>query len=593
MGQAQLDHVNYVTLAQFLVDEPYSTRLSGIGLRPWLWRAVELKEDRITECMAVGVASVCSGLDAQRAWGATAVFFTGLLGLALAGMWRVAGSLPGRVACLLGLAGALAPVVTRIYLLGFFSQLTSLFVFPALIAVCRPGALPRRTAIALATVLLGFLAGAYTEFWPIGLGVAGAAILGWRLKPLRRVLLAAAPASSLLLTGAYMTTITAALIERPRGIGLNPSLMSAWAPGGISWHGWGWSFFPADAFWAKLLGLLGAAGMLLGVGLQPRHRRWHWGLVLAAPVLLVLIFLGQPRQPVYATYKLLAEFAPVCLGLAVLGWARASHWLGDWPGRVVAVLFCLGGLWVLSGGVHGHLQLVDETRRDESQRLRLLWAARERAENAPGSNFLVASGNSLVGAWLAYFARGSNVYYDLPAVSDRRAPSESASFRKIPAGPGLEWLDLDRSGPVLSREPSPVVKLQGARDSFALQDRPVFLLGGQTELILTRAEGFTPTERVFVLECGLMAAPGAGPSLVVINDRSGTLLEVRVEAAMPLSLPLRALPGRNVYTVHARPVAGDKGSRGADRDLLLLQALSIESASSREGGVGADTLQVR
>ena len=88
VGRGTIDQVNYVLTAQFLVEQPYSTGFREIGLRPWLYKAVDAKEQRLTQCIALGAGAVVGRSDAQRAWGASALFYVAVLGMAIAATAR-------------------------------------------------------------------------------------------------------------------------------------------------------------------------------------------------------------------------------------------------------------------------------------------------------------------------------------------------------------------------------------------------------------------------------------------------------------------------------------------------------------------------
>lgn len=579
LGHAQIDHVNYVITAQFLADEPFSTEVGDIRLRPWLWRPLELKNERITECVALGTVAILARTDAQRAWGSTAVFFTALLAIALAGMWRVAAGQGASTAALLGVVGALLPVITHVYLIGFFSQLVTLFVFPALIAICRAGALPRWTALAMAAVLLGFLAAAYNYFWLIGLSMAGGAVLLWPGRPVVRLARAAGLAiASLLLTTGYLLPLLADLVGIGGALHQNPDLLSGFVTEGVGWVGWGHNFIAGPPAWVSVVGVLVALGVLGGIWRQAVHRRWHWCAALAGPGALLVYFFLKPQLPVYAIYKLLAALSPLCVGSAFIGLAGLAGWIGPWSRRLTLFLLVLAGAVMCGSGLAEHLTLVRESRQLRQEPLDKLWAARDRAEARTGADYLVANGNNLIGAWLAYFGRAAHVYYDLPALSDRRVPSEAAAFRKIPAGAKLEWLDLDQVGPVPAREPSLIVSLTGIRSTFVVNQRPVQVMGAQAEVTLIRAEGFAPQGKPFLLEFGLTPWPGTGPYVVTIRDAQGVLQEIKVSAPVPGRIRFVARPGANVLTITARPVTEAAASAPPDGDWLLLQALSIEQA---------------
>ncbi|HVT71626.1 MAG TPA: hypothetical protein VHD61_00700 [Lacunisphaera sp.] len=576
IGLAQIDQVNYVTSAQFLANEPYSTDLHHIGLRPWLWMPLRWKQERLTQSVVLGTVAVLARSDAQRAWGATAVFFTGLLGTALAAMWRVAGRRPVPAATL-GFVGAAIPGVTYVFLIGFFSQLAVLFVFPALVAICWSGALPRRIAAVLAACLLGYLAGTYPDFWLIGAAVMGGGMLCWRLRFWPRVGWAAATSLlSLLLTGVYATMILRPVFHRVAAT-INWRLrLSGFVPAGIGWRGWGWNFLGGEASWLAAAGGLAAAGVALGLALEPSHRRWRWLAALAGPLALAAYLYLSPTVPVYPIFKLLVTFAPIAAGLAAIGWWGAARRFGQTSGRVATAVLLGAGALVAWAGLGGHLDLVRQSLGANRPTLDRLWAARDRVEHRRAS-YVVEDANALTGAWLAYFARASDVYYDLPLLADARIPTESAPFRRIPAGVPLEWLDLDRTGPAPAPEPSPALALPGARSVFETAQQPVRVLGRDTEIEVTRFVPAGTPARELALEFGFTPLPGVGPCALELVDAAGSATPVRQPSgARIMSVRLQAAAGRNVLRLHVRPMAEAAGSAGAGKDLGLLQALSLE-----------------
>ena len=67
-GSAHHDQANYVMLAQFLVDKPFSTTLEQVGLEPWMVKAIDIKDMRLSQSIALGFAGVTSFTDAQVAY---------------------------------------------------------------------------------------------------------------------------------------------------------------------------------------------------------------------------------------------------------------------------------------------------------------------------------------------------------------------------------------------------------------------------------------------------------------------------------------------------------------------------------------------
>lgn len=114
----------------------------------------------------------------------------------------------------------------------------------------------------------------------------------------------------------------------------------------------------------------------------------------------------------------------------------------------------------------------------------------------------------------------------------------------------------------------------GARAEFETAQRAVYVLGPDAEVVLIRPAGARPVEREFALEFGLTPLPGVGPCRLTLTDQHGVVLAVPDPGASRVtSVRLRARAGRNTYRLQVRPTTG---LATADRDLLLLQALSLE-----------------
>jgi len=575
LGKAQLDHVNYVSTAQFLMDERFSTDPQEIGLRPWLVLPLEWKEKRITSCVAVGVLAVVTGTDAQEAWGPTAVFFTGLLALALAGLWRTATKGNEILAAALGFCGAVLPGVTEVYLLGFFAQLSTLVAFPAVAGVLWPGSLPRRAAVVLAALPLGFLAGGYVQFWPLGLSLAGGAVLLWPVPWRTRIaVMATLGVGSLLLTSGYVIFLGDALGNLHSDVSMMGNTFGGWVKGGIGWQNWGGQFFTLQAGWAYVGVVALLAGLALAWTLR-RGERMLWLLLLAGPAVLAVRFLAQDPVPAYPLYKLQLTFAPLLVGWAMLGWWALG---GIWRRArgPVAVLVAGVVLAAASGALTVHRSWL-KTAEQERPMMESFWAAKARAETDPAATYFIADRGNLVSAWLAYFGRGSSVYFGQSAIADRRVPSEAYEFRR-PPGHALTWLDLDRTGPVTPAAPVRA-KVHGAREEYRVGKHASHLLEGAARVHLTRDEQDLSARRVQV-EFGLTPTGAGATGLAVSVGGEGvapqtfmltraTLVRVPVEFGADVSTRQLMLEVRLA-----------EGAAAGVRPKVILQSLTVEAPSS-------------
>ena len=146
-GKGHFDQINYVLLAEFLKEEPYSTSQQDIGLRPWLvkpvgfevsaeqlssgrgQKVIGLKDARIGQSIVTAEISVWSGTDGKGGYAATVIFFLTLLAICLYVFLRETG-IDRFMAGSGALLAAFLPAVTRLSLDGFLSQASILFVFP-------------------------------------------------------------------------------------------------------------------------------------------------------------------------------------------------------------------------------------------------------------------------------------------------------------------------------------------------------------------------------------------------------------------------------------------------------------------------------
>jgi hypothetical protein len=134
-GKGYSDQLNYVLLAEFLKEVPYSTSLQGIGLRPWLLGTVGfqdtagqlgvgsgpgvemigLKKERIGQSIITAEISAWSGTDGKGGYAATVIFFLTLLAVCLYVSLRETG-IDRFMAGSGALLAAFLPVVTRLSL---------------------------------------------------------------------------------------------------------------------------------------------------------------------------------------------------------------------------------------------------------------------------------------------------------------------------------------------------------------------------------------------------------------------------------------------------------------------------------------------
>jgi hypothetical protein len=464
-GRARYDLATYVQTAQFLVDEPFSLDESHIGLRPWLARGLAMKGSRLTQSVAQGYLAVVAGSDAQQAYGALSVFCAILPGLCAFAILRLLSL--GRLAAALGaLWVAWLPAVAHIHLENYLSQAMVLMVFPALSGLWLESRGELRLGVFGSAILLGFLFGAYPEYFPFGCAALFFVLLftpglGWRKKlGGYAVILAGA-----LLADPYFTFIAADFVRVQLQSAADPAFLASLAVESGTWRGWVRNFFDfaglsQGACAAIAVGLGGIAFGSLGGG-NSRRRRFVAGIILT-PCLASLAMLAFPELPKYPFAKLTASFAGVFALVVILGLQQGLARLCR-PGirrarPLLAGVLALG----LIASAAGTWRQQDEVVRRGYFVARVdgpaIRAARTFLTEHPRATYLLGGRDPLALAWLCFFARGSDVYVADDAVGDIGLYSELFWCRRIPAG--LKSVVQVDSGGALSfadYEPSPVL----------------------------------------------------------------------------------------------------------------------------------------
>lgn len=570
-GAGHYDQATYVVTAEFLVSEPYETTREEVGYRPWLLRALEMKPGRITGIVALGTVAVITGADSQQAYGAVNVFFIALLTLAVWGLGLACG-LPRWSAVGAALLAGLAPAVTRIHLEGFFSQATSLFVFPALVGVLAGAGTSRWLRIVCAGILLAFLIGTYSELTPFGVMFVcvlhAVARAPWRSRVWDLMLILA---MSLIVNGGYTVRLVDYLLNQVSAA-QNPANLAALFPDSGTWAGWGRFFFDTGS--DRTTGALGFIIMLLGlvgcVRLAARRQLALPAATLAAGLVLVYLRWESGFRP-YVFAKMGMEF----VGIWTVGvYAGLTLWPkeGKWGRRAGAAL---GGLLVLGATIatfEHQAKITSPTGRLALLSSERLANVRREAERNPHRAYLVSSNDPLVAEWLAYFGRRSQVVLDRRAFGDRIVTTEYNSCRRWTGRrEELWWLDPDRSGPVPGYEPAPTFELEGALGITEGAVGRGYAIGERTDIILTAGSADQRRE-VWLDFVAVPLSPERALRLRIV-DGAGNSISRRIDRAGWVRWPLTIGPGVNRYQLS---VAYEDGTAVSPDGALLIKLPSVE-----------------
>lgn len=360
-GTLQSDQYSYVVLAQFLMDEPFSTEWETMGERPWLVMPVALKGDRIGQSILHGFLAITAGRDAVDCFFPTILLGPGLMIPAVFLLGPQCG-LPRRWTTWAALAAGFAPGVLYLVSACFLSHalcLSALIAFLA--AVIRLGRGGVRTLpCAVVTFVLGFVV--YTEFALLFVGCAGAAIalglargyLPWS----RSVVIFSVLALSL---GLNPAALTSAFTVWQRSLQVGPAMTSE-CPLSV-WVAADWLHFPKAFHPGKHLDLVafGYVAVMLGatgVGAFILVRRGLCSTRRLLPSLACLALFGPPLllyvlkpESDYVISKLILTLTPVLIVCLACGFhfLRRFQTLQGRPISLVASLVL--GVFVVQSGL--------------------------------------------------------------------------------------------------------------------------------------------------------------------------------------------------------------------------------------------------
>jgi hypothetical protein len=463
-GKGHFDQINYVLLAEFLKEKPYSTSAQNIGLRPWLVgpvgfqvtaeqlamnsgpgvEMIGLKKERLGQSIITAEMSVWSGTDGKGGYAATVIFFLTLLAVCVYVVLRETG-IDRFMAGSGALLAALLPAITRLSLDGFLSQVSVLFVFPFFASLLRHAALSARSFTLFFGLTLAYLVAAYSEIAPFGFCTLLLGVMFVRRDKMRskRLMLMSTVLLVALLNPYYLRNLIEFLGQQYY-YAANLASLDNLAPRLQTLHGWSALLFgtiasaPFALFLdggALLLGLLGLAGAIFLSG----RDRLIFGAILM-PVVVVILYLATRTPPsYYPIAKIALTLLPFVISLVFIALSRVAASNRD---RALGGLKKLFSAMIVATAAAGSIRYYSEVLNNKD----LLRFVREphfldvcRAlEKIKDKRVLVFETHPLLTPWLCYHARHNNVYFDGRLISDSPVPP-SLPFAKVP---NLDNIDL-------------------------------------------------------------------------------------------------------------------------------------------------------
>jgi hypothetical protein len=448
-GKGFPDHLNYVELAEFLKDEPYSTSAQDVGLRPWLLKtATILKKWRIGQSIVTAEICVWSGTDGKGGYAATVIFFLALLSICLYAFLRDIG-----IDCFMAGSGALLaallPALTRLSLNGFLSQISILFVFPFFGILLRRQDLNARGCVRFFSLTLAYVVAAYSEIAPIGfcnllLGVAFVRHDRFRTK---RLMLMSALFLVALMNPYYLRNLIE-FLGLQFYIATKGTYMGNMAPDLQTLRGWSELIFGAIGS-APLASFFDCCVILLGISIAgaiilSRSDRLIFGAILL-PAILAIFYLATRGAPsYYPIAKITLSILPFAVGLVFVALSRVG---AHSQIRAVSVPKRLLATLIVAAAVAGSARYYSEVVNNGGL-LRIFREPRylnvcRKLEEIKNKRVLIFENDGLLTPWLCYFARHNDVYVDGRILTESSVPSPFP-FSVLP---DLEKIDL-----VVSRE---------------------------------------------------------------------------------------------------------------------------------------------
>ena len=552
-GTAHEDQANYVLLAQFLKDEPFSTTIDSVGSHPWLVKAIDAKEKRIGQSVCIAIVAAISGTDAKTAYGATSVFFILLLSAAsYAAIRRL--SLPRWTATGCAIWIGVLPSLTRLHLDGFLSNVSVLFCFPALCGILIRSRRLHFEDVLLSAIIAAFVLSCYTEVYVIAvMMVASLIFVKTGTVRLRLSATATVVAGSCVLLLPYLR-FAARFSMSQFGLAMDPNALASLFPRGGTLEGWGEIFLlamaaPVVSGWSMQAATALAVLFLNGCAFLTCCLRSRIRLlgVVVVPVGILLSMLVRTEVNRYPFAKLSYSFGWLWCTLAAVGLARLTVTVRrSRRYTIISVCACsvifaalLGTLSQLREVVknNGILATVNSPEIRDAYRF---------AEHHPERTYLIKAPDNIMASWLAFHARKAKVYLD-PGLFDHRYHSQGLSS---------EWSDavlLTQFGFRDTRNyvgsPELVVHNPQGRD---MEGRLVwFWVGGSAGLEIT---GYNrgPGLETFRLSFWAGAGP-ANPSphrVIEIAGQGGSKAVKAFETATRISMLIGVRRGRNLFQLN-------------------------------------------
>lgn len=438
IGHGWTDQYTYVTVAQFLMDKPFSTGYEDVGNEPYLVGAIVWKIDRIGLPVLNGLVAVLGNVNAKTAYGSVSLlspFLTFLVVWLIScrvirGKWEQYGA---------ALSASLIQGFAMIHLGNFFSHSVAvpfLLLWPLVIENAIQT--DEKKNIIMGIILLSGVYAIYAEFLPILIILALSALF-WNILQKGKVIQSSI-AIFLILAGGFLVNfgyIVNSISVMARGITMNPGWNTIYPYAskveglGYLWFGYSgpllgskWIIFAVN-FVSILLTLLAFVG-LINIFRKQKN-------ILSLSILILAIFpviiISQPEPFYYQFFKMLRTVVP----LLVIGlWSILTDFWTDEPKGVsvntthidalhktvrLFPSFVLISLLLSSVVLTGYLAALSIPSIGKNRSGVMLVSTEELLdtysylEGERNKDFIISVSHPLQLGWIAYHGRNNRLYF--------------------------------------------------------------------------------------------------------------------------------------------------------------------------------------
>jgi hypothetical protein len=414
-GKGYPDYSNYVQLAEFLKEEPYTTSQKEIGLRPWMIKpAMLLKNARIGQSIITAEISVWSRTDAKGAYAATVIFFLTVLAICLyvfLRQTRIDRFMAGSGALL----GALLPAVTRLSLNGFLSQVSILFVFPFFASLLRRQDLRARDFTLFFSLTLAYVVAAYSEIAPLGICTL---FFGERDKFRSKRLMLMSAILLIALVNPYYLRNLIEFLWTQYSIATNGTSANHMAPNILTLQGWSELIFGTVTS-SPLVFVFNCCTILIGILLfaaailLSKRDKLIFASILLPAILVVSYLATRASSSYYAIAKITLSVLPLVIGLVFVALSKVA---ANNQIPLIGALNKLLSALLVTAAAAGCVRYYSEVLNDEGllsflREPRFLGVCRQ-LEGIKNKRIFLFQNDPLLTPWLCYHARHNEVYVD-------------------------------------------------------------------------------------------------------------------------------------------------------------------------------------